>query len=669
MAENPPTGNGSGGSGDSNGSGTWLRIKRGSWFVRLYVSGGRATILISAVVAALITLSIGFSHDDGWGTPAATDLPIALGIGLTFWFAASLMLLGLRSWQTKLRAADSATTSSDSATTSSDSATANSDSATTSSGNATGPSYTAATSSDTSQTATPLYSFSLKRILIRWTIILVCWLPILISMFPGILFNDTIIQLAQYFGEPMYGYSSIQVGADFSDHHPVFTLWVYGTLVQTGWTLFGSANAGLFFLVGVQAAATALTFSFATNYLERIGAPRTVVRIVLLLFCFLPLLPWFSTIVVKDTFFSWLYVVFLIVVFEALRTKGAALRLRDATATARPKQKVEATSTGESKQKVKTATRPNPGWLMAFILSCLLLSLTKKTGLFLVVGTCLLLLVFQRRAIFAYLTGAVLPMVVVVGLLPTIVFPSLNISPGTPVEALGILYQQTARYVIDNPEDVTPEERESIDEMFDYDRITERYSPHTVDPLKGFGYLEGVEAWPTSEQIGRYLGTYVAQGFRHPNSYLAALGALEAPWFYPHTYAQAGVYYLSENWIEHAAWPPDTVPHYDRPEEWAPVTSAAVWLGNALGFVPGVFVLYAPMFYVLCVPALLCLLLIQGEKRYRPLLAVVAVSFLILLASPISGNGVEAMRYVMPFVYSAPLLGGLGITAFLERAS
>ena len=303
--------------------------------------------------------------------------------------------------------------------------------------------------------------------------------------------------------------------------------------------------------------------------------------------------------------------------------------------------------------------------------------MTKKTGAYLVIFTCLLLILLYRRQIFTLLVSALLPALTIFLLLPGLVFSAFNISPGTPVEMLGFFYQQTARYVLDNPDDVSKEERQVIDEMFGYDTIAERYNPRNIDPLKGFGFLQGVQAWPDSEQVSRYAEVYIAQGLRHPDAYLRALGALWSPWFYPQSYAQAGVFYLSENWIEHAEWPPATVPHYNRPEAWVPVTLAFVKAELYLASVPLLIPFYVPAFYLLLVPAFCWMVLLKSRREQRlqarsvsrersAVMIPVLTSLALLLLSPKTGIDVESMRYAIPFICSTPLLIGLAISRFMQ---
>ena len=257
---------------------------------------GLPPLLLSGAVAASIAGSVGFSHQDGWSVPGWLECALWLALWIVLYAVFFSLYSLLKRCCRRQRAPENPDTNTDASTNAS-----------------------TAANTDVEKTA-PLPQlaavFSPRRIFFRLAIIFACWLPILIAVYPGILFNDTIIQLAQWFGEPMYGYSSISPTAAYSDHHPVFLMLVYGLIVQAGWALFGDPNAGLFSLVVVEALVTAAAYGFALNYLERIGAPRLLVRVLFIAWCAFPLFGWFTAIPVKDTAFSWLYLLFCISVYK-----------------------------------------------------------------------------------------------------------------------------------------------------------------------------------------------------------------------------------------------------------------------------------------------------------------------------------------------------------------
>ncbi|MCR5060584.1 MAG: glucosyltransferase domain-containing protein [Saccharofermentans sp.] len=75
-------------------------------------------------------------------------------------------------------------------------------------------------------------------------------------------------------------------------------------------------------------------------------------------------------------------------------------------------------------------------------------------------------------------------------------------------EALSIPFQQTARYVRDNSDDITDEEREIIDRDLNIETLAERYDPRISDPVKNA--YEG-----NKSGIPEYLGVWGKQRRRN----------------------------------------------------------------------------------------------------------------------------------------------------------
>ena len=82
---------------------------------------------------------------------------------------------------------------------------------------------------------------------------------------------------------------------------------------------------------------------------------------------------------------------------------------------------------------------------------------------------------------------------------------------------LGPLFQQTARYVLDHPDEVSSEDMRIIDDVLDYETLASRYDYWCSDPVK-FMYNQDAEGG----SLGAYLKVWAFQGLNHPTSYLEA---------------------------------------------------------------------------------------------------------------------------------------------------
>ena len=77
--------------------------------------------------------------------------------------------------------------------------------------------------------------------------------------------------------------------------------------------------------------------------------------------------------------------------------------------------------------------------------------------------------------------------------------PVWNVSPRGKQEALGGLFQQTARVVTYYGDEITEEEKEAIDAILPYDSLSKRYDAILTDSVK-----KKFNQNATSEQLNNY---------------------------------------------------------------------------------------------------------------------------------------------------------------------
>lgn len=336
------------------------------------------------------------------------------------------------------------------------------------------------------------------------------WLPYYIANFPGSTYWDTYYQIYQVYPEnhpiaiipwaEMYGRTLTD--AWLVDHHPVFTTLLYGAFGWVSDQLTGNWMAGVALFCVLQGIAHVVAFTVAVAYLRKVGCPPALCFAAYTFFALAPFVSTWAMCMVKDSLFGLVFVGYVMMLFECVRTRGAVF-LRQ--------------------------------WnVVLFVLCGLGLCLTKKTGLFVVVATAAVALALHwrrcrsadavqgaRAAIKAYLAQALTCLLALCLVLPYILFPMLNIAPGGKQEALGPLLQQTARYVCDYGSEVTPQERAAISRVVDYSRLDDQYRFDFQDSVK---YRYNLDA--TTEDIVAYLKVYVAQGLKHPDAYFAATVSL-----------------------------------------------------------------------------------------------------------------------------------------------
>lgn len=276
--------------------------------------------------------------------------------------------------------------------------------------------------------------------------------------------------------------------------------------------------------------------------------------------------------------------------------------------------------------------------------------LTKRTGLY-VSALCLLGILLLNRHAWKTALISLLPAIIAAGVIfPAVAFPLLNVSPGSKNEMLGFFYQQTARFVRDYPDDVTPKERKAIDTILNYDTLAKRYDPAIVDPVN---HGKGVDVDPSKEKIADYAKVFIDQLIRHPDNNLKAVLAQESGWFDLSQRYQTAINF------DMAIQPSNGTPNITRPSWIRELAGRTVKTLNSAMTSPIIGLLCTPPVYTTLIPLFGIILGIRTKRLTRErLLCLLPIftSLPLLWISPVSDVFVnlEAFRYTLPFLYTAP---------------
>ena len=451
----------------------------------------------------------------------------------------------------------------------------------------------------------------LRQILIIAGILIALWIPYLIASYPGNMSNDTTGQLPMYF-------SMIDGEGEYimQDQHPVFTTLVFGSIVYLGNSIFGNMQVALFICIFLQMVVTALTFSFAIVWARRKWSiPIWLCLCVIVFLTLLPVVPMMVISLSKDTFFSWIYVLFLIALFELVRQD---FRLID-----------------------------NKKYLLVLTVLCLGICLTKKLGIYIVSGTLLIFIIFCGRQLRVRLKMAVplLLSVCLMFIIMPLIIANTKIASTPTKEMFGLPFQQTALTYIRHGNEMTNEELEQLDNLMHLSDLKERYDPAIVDPVKA-----PVE---NDSDFNAYLKLYMRQLFKYPDSYIDAFACQAAGLFVPskidlifdnhwHTWNNG---FFEEGFFEKPAFSAWQSMKMEQYYDW-------------FASVPFLNLSVFSITYVVFIPAWFLVCLVEKRKKKRELLVFVPIlaSVVGLMLSATMYQGAEAMRYIMPFVYSAPVL-------------
>lgn len=447
-------------------------------------------------------------------------------------------------------------------------------------------------------------------LILTTAVIVLFWSPVVVLTYPGMICYDTVHMLVMY---------STGIGGGYiTAHHPVFDTMLFGAIIVSVAKLTGSWQLGAFAYTALQVVGTAAAFSYALRYAHKVLKASDARFLVTLAFlCLFPLFPIFATYMSKDSLFSAFFVLFMVEFAELVRTRGACLS--------------------------------GAGAIARFIMVCLLCCLTKKLGMYIVIGSLFIVVIAIRRSMLKTLVCTLVVAVLMVGVYPAAV-SATGIAPGGKQEALSVLFQQTARYVRHHPDDVTPQEREAIDNLLGYDTLSDRYQFDSADPVKGYQEL----AKKPDRVYLEYLRAWLAQGLRHPMTYFHAAAALDARWF-------------SFERIEPLfAW--EWNPVFDglgvdpsvasRPALTARTTELVSRCYYFVSGIPVVNILFAMGFWATLLPAFALSTLLQKRCRgHRLLFVPVALSIMLgMWLSPTPTGPGNGIRYLIPVIYSMPFV-------------
>ncbi len=295
--------------------------------------------------------------------------------------------------------------------------------------------------------------------------ILLGWLPWILLCYPGSGCPDSAVQLQEFFGRIAWG----------AGHPPLSTV-LMGGLTAFGKGL-GNVNFGFFLYCLLQTLFAAMVFPLCMKKLMRLGVPLALCMTGIVFYAFVPLWGIHAQWVEKDLLYA----------------EAATLQMFCMIGIC-----VE-----------RKCDRKSAFLLLGSTLAAVFL---RNNGIHAVLPTLFLLVLWLKKASRRRLLGVFLTTIIAYELTMKVLFPALNIEKLSPVEALGIPFQQTARYVCEWPEQVTAEEKEALGRLFSYELLF-KYDPVISDPIK-----YAVKSFDTKE----YFRVWFSMFWKHPGTYVAA---------------------------------------------------------------------------------------------------------------------------------------------------
>lgn len=323
----------------------------------------------------------------------------------------------------------------------------------------------------------------------------VCYIPYAILSYPMIAMGDTVDIIAQMYFLPVHleYVQLIDETVTLNNAHPVaFTLLVHLCL-QLGMRLFNSPNFGIYILSLIQLFVSLAVFSCILTMMVRMGARLKLLLGLMLFFIAAPNIQEYMMINTKDVLYMCSFLLYCCAAFSIIRG-GRLLRHE---------------------------------WLW-FAVSVVLIFFMRNEGAAIIALSIIPFMLAVRGKQRRNFVLVLLAVVVCYFGFNNVLLPHYKISPGSRREPMSVPFQQTARYVRDFPEDVTPEEREAISAVLKYDELAERYEPRKADRVKATFNEDA-----SSQQVRDYMKVWGLMFFKHPLVYIEATLNNYFNYFYP----------------------------------------------------------------------------------------------------------------------------------------
>lgn len=447
-----------------------------------------------------------------------------------------------------------------------------------------------------------------------------CWLPYVAIMIPGSMNSDTKDQLAQVINNPDYCWTVNAVVREegsslLNNYHPVFHTALLAVFLKIG-ELIHSYKISFALMCIAQEAAIGASLSLAVTYLRwHLGISKRLYR-VLIVFCAInPLLPLWGTTLTKDALFIVAMLLCTVMLYDCFKNP----------------------------ENFKTKK------FVCLALVLFYTMISRNNGFYLV----LLLLPFaiihfrkDKRALVRITAVLLIPILLFKVGYTGIFFKAADIQESSPREMLSIPFQQTARYIVEYGDDISPEEEEAIlkvlpgKENASLEQIAQKYVPYISDDVKSL-YNKNAQ----TEDLVNYFKAWFKGLTKHPDSYIQAFFSMNYSWF-GFDSPKDNIYYvtLDKNITE-------MIHGLNFPKKLAPVRAVVREGVHILDKIPMTSVLFEFSVYT-WVYAIVFIALLR-KKKYTELLAFLPLFFnyAICFVGPVA-----YMRYAIPMVACLPFV-------------
>lgn len=296
------------------------------------------------------------------------------------------------------------------------------------------------------------------------------------------------------------------------NHHPYFVQLIHALFFNIGKGL-GHLSIGFNILALLSILFTSAIILYGIRLMQHAQLSRRLLIAFAITYALFPLYPYLSINPTKDGLFAYSFLLYLFTLYELHITEANCLH--------------------------------NKSYLFLHNATILLLCLTRHQGIYIVLVECALLLLYYKSN-WKRLLLITIPSLCLVSAYNKLLLPFLNVEPSGKQEVYGTFFQQTAYYLQQHPDDVTPSELIAINKVLDSDTIVAKYEFDKTDPVKNrYKYnpwyrlfygapsiFRHIDHTHEAEDLKAYRSVWLAMGLRHPLTYLEASLAVSSGFFY-----------------------------------------------------------------------------------------------------------------------------------------
>ena len=365
-----------------------------------------------------------------------------------------------------------------------------------------------------------------------WLLIFVAWIPYFLRFFPGILTNDSRLQL-QYIEEGF-----------FDNHHPFVHTWFEGGIYNLGKILFNNTNLAMSMVTIVQMIILSAIFAYAVRFLYKHKFNSLIVIIVLLLYAFMPQFSVYSVTLWKDILFGGACLLLLISIVE--------MTLQD---------------------------KFEKGTFIIFIIAFLMMLFFRNNGVY-VLLLCTPFFLYCFRSKLKIMLITIISLFAFYFIVTGPIYKTINVRESSSVETYGMMLQHVGR-VIASGDEIDYKNEKYLKTLFDFDTIKNVYKPYLIDPVKNNMNREEFD-----KTKGQFYLTWLSLFLKHPDTYIEATLSQTAGYWYPSVkyWTTPPISYENTYGVHSKSLVPSKVEHAIDWIRSIDLTYASLYWGIGLGF-------------------------------------------------------------------------------------